>query len=155
MQKLFFEYELELVQADVVIDWAVAKLTEGCESDTLVTIAGLSKKSEGDVTSLKGLLAKLLQEQQAFFAIPGEEAESIARGCLADRCRRYLQGSISPCGFCMVVDPFERVFNYPSWLCDLYNVCDGVDQTDSRQNTPYLAEEARNILKELKEPVHE
>lgn len=146
--QILVEHELGAFSECQLIEWACVELSaEGSLADdlTVVDLAALRPQCQSDLELAGGYFRSVIQNHFPEFRIQSPDGIRWARDVLRRQCQDYIHGRITPYEFCSIVLPVERHFDYPSWLCDLYNACDWAARSTKREDVPHLAEEARRV----------
>ena len=146
--QIFVEHELGAVSEAQLIDWACDVLASDgplADDPTVVELAALNPRIQSDSDLASGYFRSVIERHFPDFTFQSPDGIRWTRATLRQRCDDYIQRRITPYEFCRVVSPVEQHFDYPSWLCDLYNACDWIDGNTKREDVPYLAVEARRV----------
>ena len=149
MLELWIEYNLAMRSDRDLVEWAVHELASAgalADDPGVIQLAGLVGT---ETDQARSVLARICARACPSMSLLSPEAERLAQRGLWRVCIRYLAGDIEPYELCRVVSPIEDVYNFPSWLGDLYNTCDWVGPSTRRAEVPHLAEEAANRKREL------
>jgi hypothetical protein len=115
----------------------------------LAEIASINQKRRDSYSRVRELLAAYLQRTEPKFDPTRNFDESQGRRLLKARLELYLSGGCRPYEVCKLGSPLERMFDWPTWLGDLYNACDWVDPRHEARDCPALRKEAKRLIQTL------
>ena len=146
--------EIEAISDADILGWAVrhvAPSTYAEDADYLQLVRS-NPRDTISVENAQGHLRSLIARRLSDFDDKSEQAREIARKLFLRRIRSYLDGEIQPIQVCLMVSPIEDKCDYPSWLGDLYDGCDGMDQNATREQASHLRWMIEKVLTENTEP---
>ncbi|MER9234213.1 hypothetical protein NKI56_19300 [Mesorhizobium sp. M0622] len=76
------------------------------------------------------------------------EASDIARKVFLRRISTYLQGELDPFDICRMVFPIEQKYDFPVWLGGVFDACDWMHESTTREQSTHLREAIEQILAE-------
>lgn len=130
-----------------IIDWAINTLQINKEnelSELLLSIASINRKDKRQVSTAGEILTQIIKEHYPDFE---NFKEQLAMELLRDKCQDLLNKKIKPHELCCLVGPIETIFDYPTWLGDLYNACDWCEPDTLPEE--HLLLEAKKILQNI------
>src|ERR1039457_58458 len=145
LRQLFVEFYICAADENEVVAWACEAISENSQwsnNKLIVEIAGLKPEISNDREEIGKLFNKFFSLQFPDFRIQNLENEKYAKQVLKKLCADFLAGRVNAGKLCRVVFSIEPAFDYPKWLGDLWNVCDGANDLDTRETNAFLADEA-------------
>ena len=130
--------------ADAVA-WAVHRLvSDPSETDAdVIELAGLTPSEHEEAP---GLLRQIVGRTAPAFDLRSADGERIARTLFTELCRGYLRGEERPVDLCEAARTAEWVYDFPSWIGDLWNACDGLGEDVASEDVPHLTREVERVL---------
>ena len=115
----------------------------------LAEIACLDRQKTSDTDRAPDLLRAYLAANPIPPARRPRSLEDCGKAVLKARLERYLDSEDLPSTVCRMVSGIEQRFDYPKWLGDLYNVCDWSEEDSTREEFPWVKQEAERLVKVL------
>jgi hypothetical protein len=114
----------------------------------LAEIVCLNRNNPDSFGKVGGLLARYVRSIDRDFDAIRDADESLGKRLLKARLELYLSGSCAPSAVCRLVSPIETTFDWPSWLGNLYNACDWIDD-NYEPHRKGLRDEAKRLVRTL------
>jgi hypothetical protein len=152
LQQLFVEFYIGAVEENEIVAWAcetISSNSQWANDKLIIEIAGLRPEISNDRKEVEQLFNKFFALQFPSFQTKTVENENLAKRALKQRCVDLLAGRVNAGKICRMVSPIETAFDYPKWLGNLYNVCDGTSDLETQKSAPYLTKEAKIICDKL------
>lgn len=133
---------------DDLIGWAVDYVgeNEAWDDPDLIELTMLNRKQPRQVETACVLLKRSIQKQSPDFILSDRNAESQARHLFRLRLAAYLAEECKPYDVCRMVDPIEQLYDFPSWLGDMYNACDWIEPDTEPSGCRHLEQAIRETL---------
>jgi hypothetical protein len=106
----------------------------------------LWQKPEGDTSSFRRFLSDFVETQAPGFDPKSPGGEDCARSLFTSRLKEYLSAECQPWDVCRMITPIEQLYDFPAWLGRMYDVCDWVEPTSTRDAHTGLAAEVQRHL---------
>ena len=151
-ERRLVERRLNLCDDRGLIAWAeVILAADGpLASDTdVVEMASLMSNDPRQVERAPELLMRCLPRLDPAFDTRASAAEAHAKRALGRRCRQLPRGEITPDQLCRVVYQIEHFSDYPAWLGELFDACDGCEPGERRAGRQELLDDAEVLAREL------
>lgn len=146
----YIAYEVSYLNDSDLLDWALAYLPSSdyfSDDSDLIELLSLNKKNKRDVEKAGDFLASFIKRQWPEFSIKNNKSEFYAKKYFHRRLREYLDGSCRPYDVCKMINPIEQLFDFPSWLGDMYNACDWIEPETKPSECRHLEDAIVQTLK--------
>jgi len=143
-------YEAGFFDDIELIDWAVKYLpsSEYFEDNSyLLDLVSINTKNNREVEKAGEYLSGFIASQWPEFNIKGNKAEFYAKKYFHKRMKQYLNGECRPYDVCKMISPIEQLYDFPSWLGNMYDACDWVEPTTQPSDCRHLEGEIEQTLK--------
>ncbi|MCP4990235.1 MAG: hypothetical protein GY928_30610 [Colwellia sp.] len=117
------------------------------EDVDLLELLSINKKSKREVEKAGVCLSVFISRQWPEFNIKGSKAEKYAKIFFHQRMQEYLNGECRPYDVCKMISPIEQLYDFPSWLGNMYNACDWVEPETEPADCRHLEGEIESALK--------
>ncbi len=118
---------------------------DGDVAELISTNNNVAKNVERSVVLFYGIYERYWGDLK----VPSQYTECIARELFVKRLREYVDGECKPFNVCEVFKHIEPIFDFPSWLGDMYNACDWVEPNTVPADCPYLKEASEDLLSKI------
>ena len=147
LPEAYVAFEIGFIDQDglfVDIDAYVSGQPES--GDELLEILWLDRKRGDEMERARLLLREFVRKTCLDYQPDGPAAESFARGCFERRLRQYLAGKCAPWDVRRMVAAIEELFDFPSWLGNICDLCDGIETGTPATDCRHLEVGIREIL---------
>lgn len=142
--------EIEAVFDADIVGWANCHTAPPSYSEN-ADFVQLARSNPRNATNLKNAqshLKSLIARTFPVFDDKSHEAREIARKLFLKRIRAYLEDDSDPSELCHMVPFIEYKYDFPAWLGNLYDCCDGLPGNTTRQQALDLRRAIEQILAE-------
>ena len=130
---------IEYFDESDLLEWARSYRMEHSELSTdspLLEMLRINRKQNDLVAKVRALMASFVTGVEPRFDVHCKDSQEAAKALFVSRLKQYLSEGCSPWQLCRMVPPIEALYDYPSWLGDMYNACDwigsGAEPVDCR-----------------------
>ena len=126
----FLAHRINYFNDNELLDWAEEHAGLNCDvnsDSSLFQILWLNRKTVHRDARLGQLIESHALDFDPGFDIKGASAEIVARRLFEARLQAYLDEQCLPWDVCKMINPIEELFDFPSWLGDMYNLCDWIE----------------------------
>jgi len=133
----YIGYEVGYFTDSDLVEWSIEYLpnSEYFSNDPdLIELVSINAKQKREVEKAGTYLRNFINKQWPNYSISNPKAEMYGKKYFKSRLREYLVGKCTPYDVCRMISSIEQVFDFPSWLGNMYNVCDWIEpETSSDQ----------------------
>ncbi len=143
-------YEVKFFDDRSLIDWVVNYLPSSdyfVDDADLLELVSINTKNIREVEKAGEYLSSFIARQWPEFNIKGNKAELYAKKYFHKRMKQYLNGECRSYDVCKMISPIEQLYDFPSWLGNMYNACDWIEPETQPADCRHLESEIEQALK--------
>ena len=132
-----------------LISWAQSYAQKHPEMDsdsTLFEIARLNRKRKGELSQARQLMERFMADIEPQFDVLSEERQAVAKKLFELRLQKYLDNECTPWEVCRMVQAIEQLYDFPSWLGDMFDACDWIESDTRPVDCRHLEQAIRTHL---------
>lgn len=142
--------EIEAISDVDIVGWANRHKVARVYSDDAdyVQLVRCNPRNAVNLAKAHGHLRSLIARYFPDFNDKSDEAKEIARKLFLRRIRTYLDSDLDPFQVCRMVSPIEQKYDFPVWLGCLFDACDWMHESTTREQALHLRQAIEQILAE-------
>ncbi len=143
----YIAFEIGLIDQDgFFVDIEAYASGQPESGDELLEVLWLDRKRGDEMERARLLLREFIRKTCLDYQLDGPVAKRFARGCCERRLRQYLAGECTPWDVRRMVRRIEELFDFPSWLGKIRDLCDGIETGTPATDCRHLEVGIREFL---------
>lgn len=145
LPEAYVAYEIGFIDQDrFFVDIEVYASAQPEPGDELLEVLWLDRKRGDEMERARLLLREFIRKTCLDYQPDSPAGETFARGCFEERLRQFLAGECTPWEVRKMVTRIEELFDFPSWLEKIGDLCDRIE-------TGTLATDCRRLEVRIRE----
>ena len=128
LPEAYVAFEIGFIDQDCLFGDIEAYVSGQSEQDDgLLEVLWLDRQRGDEMERARLLLREFIRKTCLNYDLDGPDAERFARGCFEQRLHQYLVGDCAPWDVHRMVTAIEEFFDFPGWLGNICDLCDGIE----------------------------